>query len=317
MAMTNLSLLALLVHAAGGQRLGSLNIDPAAVATVGLGDAADFAHQFHIAFSQQVSGACIFSGQPFNCAISGFSADSAAWHAEMAALGGAASSANDHCKSNPDVVDVGSLVDYPRRHCGQNPVDVPECFDDVIHVKRARVFLFRGTQDNVSAAGAIENVDGLLAQMVTDPARSLKVVLDQPFGHVLPLPSTPHAGMLTPAGYDGPAECLKHVFDLHSTRSGAAAASNWRTFEQDEFGDERGRVGFQPLGWVYVPNRCEDLNGEGAGANPCMLVLRPGRCSPPDAPVGDELAAWADRAERLNSVHCATVPPGAESESEG
>eukprot|EP01047_Picozoa_sp_COSAG01_P102629 COSAG01_NODE_32190_length_585_cov_0.584362_2_plen_92_part_00 len=76
----------------------------------GLGDSADFAHQFHIAFSALVHGACIFSGQPFNCAVAGNAGDSLRWHADILANGGAASSTNDHCKSNPDVVDVGSLV---------------------------------------------------------------------------------------------------------------------------------------------------------------------------------------------------------------
>ena len=51
----------------------------------------------------------------------------------------------DHCKLSPDVVDVGSLVDYPRRHCGQNPVFIRQCFDDVDFLKRSRAFLFRGT----------------------------------------------------------------------------------------------------------------------------------------------------------------------------
>ena len=41
----------------------------------------------------------------------------------------------DHCKLSPHVVDVGSLVDYPRRHCGQNPITVQECFDDVDYIK--------------------------------------------------------------------------------------------------------------------------------------------------------------------------------------
>ena len=76
----------------------------------GLGDSADFAHQFHIAFAALVRGACVFSGQPFNCAVAGNAGDSLAWHAKILANGGAASSTNNHCKSNPDVVDVGSLV---------------------------------------------------------------------------------------------------------------------------------------------------------------------------------------------------------------
>lgn len=53
-------------------KLGALNIDPATVVTAGLGDSADFAHQFHIAFSKTVSGACVFSGQvsTFACTTS-------------------------------------------------------------------------------------------------------------------------------------------------------------------------------------------------------------------------------------------------------
>ena len=60
---------------------------------------------------------------------------------------------------------------------------------------------------------------GLLAQMIADPASSIKLVTDLPFGHVLPLPSTPHAnsstatGMGVGAGYSGPGECLRHVYN--------------------------------------------------------------------------------------------------------
>ena len=118
----------------------------------------------------------------------------------MLMLHGSASSTNDHCKSDPDVVDVGSLVDYPRRHCGQNPVSVANCFDDVNYVKTSRVFLFVGTHDQVSLPGTIENVDGLLAQMISEPQRSIKVVRDQAFGHQVPLRSTPHVGGTTAAG---------------------------------------------------------------------------------------------------------------------
>ena len=96
--------------AAAAVPLPSLNIDPETVVMTGLGDSADFAHQFHIAFAALVRGACVFSGQPFNCAVAGNAGDSLAWHAKILANGGAASSTNDHCKSNPDVVDVGSLV---------------------------------------------------------------------------------------------------------------------------------------------------------------------------------------------------------------
>ena len=51
----------------------NLTIDRQSVAAVGIGNSADFAHQFHIAFSSLVNGECVFSGQPFNCAITAVS----------------------------------------------------------------------------------------------------------------------------------------------------------------------------------------------------------------------------------------------------
>lgn len=240
-----------------GQPLPELNIDPATVVMTGLGDSADFAHQFHISFAQMVSGACVFSGQPYNCATASNAGDGLEWHAKILANGGAASSANDHCKSNPNVVDVGSLVDNPRRHCGQNPIGIHECIDDVNFVKKGRVFLFRGAHDNVSKPGAVENVDGLLAQMITDPARSIKREISTlAFGHEVPLKSTPTVGSTTPAGYDGPGECLRHVYDMMpgELKTGNASAANWRTFEQAEFTGDKA-IGFQKMGWVYRLHR--------------------------------------------------------------
>ena len=155
--------------------LTPLNIDPKGVVAVGLGHSADFAHQFHVAFSSMVGGACLFSGQPFHCAVTRWSGENVIpVSAETRGQNCDNCPPNmtlpfDHCKKNPDVVDVGSLIDYPRRACGQNPITVLDCFDDVKFIKPARslsppssahsssssclscrVFAFRGTQDEVS-----------------------------------------------------------------------------------------------------------------------------------------------------------------------
>ena len=60
---------------AGAPSLSQLNvtIDRQSVAAAGLGNSGDFAHQFHIAFSAIVTGECVFSGQPLNCAITAVS----------------------------------------------------------------------------------------------------------------------------------------------------------------------------------------------------------------------------------------------------
>jgi len=203
----------------------------------------------------------------------------------------------DHCVLTPDVVDVGSMVDYPRRHCGQNPITIAECFDDVDYLKSSKVFLFRGSHDEVYAPGAVENAAALLAQMMEDPARSIKFVGDQPFNHTLPLKSTPHHGESQPAGYDGPGECLRHVFDGPIYDEGRAIKGHWLAFDQTEFADERdGQVGFQQSGWIYIPKLCTPGQN-----NVCRLLIRPDKCAPPND-FAPDVAAFADYAEQNGIV---------------
>eukprot|EP00656_Telonema_subtile_P028702 TRINITY_DN3129_c0_g2_i1.p1 TRINITY_DN3129_c0_g2~~TRINITY_DN3129_c0_g2_i1.p1 ORF type:complete len:762 (+),score=135.77 TRINITY_DN3129_c0_g2_i1:98-2383(+) len=276
-------------------KLSQLNIDKQHVVTAGYGHSADFAHQFHVAFSATVSGACVFGGQPFYCAVSQFSQDAQVPltpSTRVPVCDGCQDNMTlpfDHCKLTPDVVDVGSLVDFPRRHCGQNPVTIYECFDDVKYLEPSRVFLFRGTQDQTSLPGAIENTVAFLGQMIRDPAETIKLVRDQPFGALLPLTSTPFTGSSEPAGYDGPGECLRHVFSAPSLAPGTQVASNWFVFDQTEFFTQP--IGFQDQGWVYIPQQCRPGNG-----TPCKLIVRPDKCSPPTvfAPDVADFAGYAE-----------------------
>ena len=42
----------------------------------GCSHAGDFAHQFHVAYSELVNrGSCVFSGQPYHCAVTKFTGD--------------------------------------------------------------------------------------------------------------------------------------------------------------------------------------------------------------------------------------------------
>ena len=196
--------------------------------------------------------------------------------------------------------------DYPRRHCGQNPVSTHECFDDVNHVKKSRVFLFRGAHDAVSKPGAVENVDGLLAQMMNNPAKDIKREISTlAFGHEVPLKTTPFVGSTVAAGYDGPGECLQHVYEMMpgELKPGNASASHWMMFEQAEFTGEKA-IGFQKMGWVYVPERCHPVVQNkvtstelGTGSAPCKLVVRPGKCAPPAMDVAPDVAELANYAQ--------------------
>ena len=117
-------------------RLPSLNISRGSVVTAGCSHAGDFASQFHIAFSSLVSASCVFSGQPYHCAVTRFSRDylvpqnNATGVPNCDGCPDGETLLYDHCKNHPEYVDVGQLVDYPRRACGQNPITKNPCIDD-------------------------------------------------------------------------------------------------------------------------------------------------------------------------------------------
>ena len=61
----------------------------------------------------------------------------------------------DHCRANPEIVDVGALPDWPRRNCGEPPR--PECLDDVVNMYDSKVFLQSGTKDEHTPTDAVVN----------------------------------------------------------------------------------------------------------------------------------------------------------------
>jgi len=276
--------------------LSGLNIDASRVTAIGFDDAADFAHQLHIAYSATITGSCLFAAQPFHCAASHFSQDSiepwTPW-TRVPNCDGCIKGTRmpfDHCKKSPHVVDVGSLVDYPRRNCGQNPISIQECFDAVENFKTARVFAFQGTHDQIYQPGTIENTVALLAQMITDPGESIKLVNNLPFPHVLPSNSTPHVGETTPAGYDGPGECLRHVYNTSGITAADVQNSSWSQYDQTE-STERG-VGFQDSGWLYVPHACRQ-----GSERKCPLMVLPAQCNPASTAVSESVEQFARYAE--------------------
>jgi len=269
------------------------NINASRVTAIGFANAADFAQQLHIAYSSMVTGSCLFAAQPFHCAASHFSQDSlepwTPW-TRVPSCDGCNKGTRmpfDHCLKSPHVVDVGSLVDYPRRQCGQNPISVPECFDAVEFFYPARVFVFRGTKDEVYQPGVVENTVALLGQLIRDPAETFKFVNSEPFAHVLPVNSTPHDGGSVPAGYDGPGECLSHLYDSSALAATDTHNSSWARFDQTNL-TEAG-VGFQNEGWLYVPERCEHSD--------CGLMVLAGKCDPESGPADDSVNQFARYAE--------------------
>ena len=267
-------------------RLEKINISSSDVLIAGCSHAADFAHQFHIAFSDIVTGACIFSGQPFHCAVTRFAADeevtqtpeSSVPHCEGCDTG--ETLIYDHCKNHPQWVDVGKLPDYIRRSCGQNPIKINNCIDDPINLlERARVFLFHPTHDRCYLSGAVANVQALYYQLLSNPGRDVKFINDQPFPHTLPTNSTPFFNHSVPSGYDGPGKCLRWNFGNYSAGFQYATTpiyDNVLVFDQTEFIKKYNLngTGVNTEGVAYIPNNCK----KGSSVK-CRVLLLPNGCS--------------------------------------
>jgi len=274
-----------------GIKLPKLNIDSASVAAAGCSNTADFSHQLHVAFSSLVTAACIFSGQPFHCAATRFPNDYIVSKTPSTAAGihcdGCPDDGTliyDHCKNHPHWVNISLLAEYAESH--------PDVDDPVTHLGSARAFVFGPTHDRCYQPPAMENVASFYKRYAKDPSQ-IKLVEDQPFPHTLPTNSTPYFNHSTPAGYDGPGECLRHVFG-HSTPLLPAVPEleghHWQAFDQTEFIAEGSKgMGIMPLGWLFVPPACKQ-------GKKCKLLVLPGGCVAPFSGTGgshDDFARYA------------------------
>eukprot|EP00470_Lotharella_oceanica_P001650 CAMPEP_0170168760 /NCGR_PEP_ID=MMETSP0040_2-20121228/1708_1 /TAXON_ID=641309 /ORGANISM="Lotharella oceanica, Strain CCMP622" /LENGTH=289 /DNA_ID=CAMNT_0010407103 /DNA_START=193 /DNA_END=1062 /DNA_ORIENTATION=- len=181
----------------------------------------------------------------------------------------------DHCKNHPEFVDVGLLPAYPQRACGENPIQIQDCVDDVANLFDDRVYLFRPTHDRCYLKGAVENVRNLYAQIVKHPANQVKFVNDQPFPHCLPRNNTPYFNHSDPAGFDGPGECLRWVYP-GLTWAGKYKEENIFTYDQTLYVNDTG-VGIRDKGFIYIPDVCKP-GQNGPDDNGCKMVVAANNC---------------------------------------
>ena len=121
----------------------------------------------------------MFSGQPYHCAVERFARDYLVPQSGSTGVphcDGCPANKTllyDHCKNHPQYVDVGQLVDYPRRACGQNPIAPGPCIDDPKHLYGARAYLFR-RRTTAATWPARSNTASLYGMLMHDPASTIK-----------------------------------------------------------------------------------------------------------------------------------------------
>jgi hypothetical protein len=145
-----------------------------------------------------------------------------------------------------------------------------------VHLATARVFAMGPTHDRCYQPPAMENVANFHRKYVKD-AEQVKLVENQPFPHTLPTNDTAYYntdGNSTGAGFDGPGECVSHVFGggkrlypvTYDVRDHWLRVNNSEYIEANNYAQ-----GYTEGAFLFVPPQCTKGG--------CKLIVLPGGCN--------------------------------------
>jgi hypothetical protein len=131
-------------------------LDPGSVSISGISSGADFAAQFHTAFSSKVMGVCIFAGQAPHCAVQLFPTETPEQGSSISVpycdgCPNGTSIGYDHCKKHPEIINVPILCKRAAQQAASGAIDPLHYLQD----PSQRVYLYRGTHDTTYNKGAV------------------------------------------------------------------------------------------------------------------------------------------------------------------
>ncbi len=247
-----------------------LRLDRESVTVSGLSSGGFFAHQFHVAFSQSVSGAAIVAGGPYGCVEV---IDNPIWPFSKLDPASAATVACTHYFGSrfwglrpdpPRAEEIGQLIGEAYR---DGEIDYPA------HLADDRVWLFRGELDEVVPEAVTDSLADLYRVLGVD-GEALHVAHgdpERPANHGIPVASFTGESRFAPpdcaeyapsfvieCGYDAAELLLRHLYpegfvldpvDPHGSGS-------LRAFGQTEFFQTSEKAGLSGVGYIYVPDAC-------------------------------------------------------------
>ncbi|WP_031565118.1 PHB depolymerase family esterase [Rheinheimera texasensis] len=236
----------------------------------GLSSGGYMANQFHLAFSDKVTGAGIIAAGPYGCAQNSLPV------------------ALEHCfnkdSSAPDLVKAGALLQQQAAAGTIAPLS---------HLKDSPVFLLHGTADKTVHS----KVSDALATQYQQLGSKVQYVNDKAFGHNFPtanqgagceLSEAPYLGA---CGYDAAGALLKHIYPHLQARAVKAGGQLLTLQQQKLAGDTAATLG--ETGYIYIPQSC-------ATGVACTLHISFHGCKQYAGAVGDAYAKgtglneWAD-----------------------
>lgn len=277
--------------------LAAYGADAGRTTVSGLSSGGFMAVQLQVAYSASIAGAGVVAGGPYYCAAN---------NEFFTAI----------CMGRVPLFapSASPMVGFAKAFAASHTID------SLANLRKRRVYVFSGTQDNVVLEPAVAATVAFFKRVgVTDA--HLKYVNDVPAGHALITPgfgndcaanAAPYISHCTVAGsgYDQAGAILQHLYGALHPRV-AVPGGNMIGFDQRPYAAATS-TGMAETGFLYVPKSCA-----AAGAR-CKVHVALHGCLQSAESVGDKFAVgagynhWADGNKILvlyPQVNKSTLPP--------
>jgi poly(3-hydroxybutyrate) depolymerase len=285
-------------------------LDPDQVTVSGISSGGFFAHQFHVAYSELVTGAGVMAGGPYACAEQTPSVLAFNPLASVIVATGVCTRQGRWALGPmaywlPAWPDVDESIDTTMVEHQSGRIDDPA------NLANDRAWLFVGAKDEVVPLATLEVLRDYYLAMGLDPA-AVQLDQDPDANHGVPIEEftgeTDHAELdcdeyglpfLIDCDFDAAERLLRHLYPVgFNAEPGVAEPGRLIAFDQTEFFDTGDpRVSMGEVGFVYVPADCA---GDEPSDQPCRLHVAFHGCRQYQELVGDDFYwdagynAWAE-----------------------
>lgn len=217
--------------------LPKLNIDTQSITISGISSGGYMANQYHIAYSEQVSGAAILSAGPFGCAQ------------------GDLKIALTACMNNLNAINPSSSLEKMKE------AETKKSIAKLNNLAHDKVWIFHGKQDVTVS----QNVNQALVEMYRSLAVDIHSEFDLPAGHGYPTENfgvaceETQSPFINNCQYDAAGQLLSYLLGELKPKESASNQTSGKVlpFEQAKFLDAGRDNTLADTGYVYIPVSCE------------------------------------------------------------
>jgi len=231
-----LAALACAAPALAAETLPKLRLDPSSLTVSGISAGGYMAVQYHVAYSGSVAGAGVIAAGPWYCAEGSI----------PRALGA--------CMKGDPAPAVAGLAEAARSAAGRGQLDPLE------GLATDRVWVFRGAQDPVVGLPVTDSLVAFYAEFM--PREAIRYETAVPAGHGFPTEdegigcTTANEPWIVDCDYDAAGALLAQLYGTLQPR-GKSHDDRLQAFDQRRYAAADALSSLEPLGYVYVPKRCE------------------------------------------------------------